>query len=288
MARDRRDGPAGPGTSWDAVRRQLADRPRSSLGASELELLAVAAYLTGADDLSSEAWEEAHRLHLDAGREADAARCSFWLAFGFMMRGMMAQAGAWLDRTSAVIGAGLRCSARGFVLIPALVGALESGDPASARELARRALEIAAECDDPDLAAFARLGEGQALVALGDAAAGTRRFDEVMLMVSSGEIGPVTSGIVYCAVVLECFQLFDLRRAAEWTQALHAWCEQRPELVPYRGQCLVHRAQLFQAAGDWPDALASIESACDRLSDPPHLLCRVASFSILDAAAPVL
>jgi DNA-binding CsgD family transcriptional regulator/tetratricopeptide (TPR) repeat protein len=151
-----------------------------------------------------------------------------------------------------------------------MVGALEAGDPSSARDLAARATAIAEEFDDPDLAAFACLGEGQALVAAGDTAAGKARFDEAMLMVSTGEVGPITSGIVYCAVVLECVQIFDVRRAAEWTQALHAWCEAQPEMVPYRGQCLVHRSQLLQAAGDWPNALESSKAACRRLSDPPH------------------
>ena len=45
---------------------------------------------------------------------------------------------------------------------------------------------------------------------MGDEAAGLARLDEVMLAVSSGEVGPIVSGIVYCAVILECMQLFDL------------------------------------------------------------------------------
>jgi DNA-binding NarL/FixJ family response regulator len=65
-------------------------------------------------------------------------------------------------------------------------------------------------------------------------------------------------------------QLFDLQRATEWTDALTAWCDDQPDLVPYRGQCLVHRSQLQQAAGRWPDAITSAVGACRRLTDPPH------------------
>ncbi len=100
--------------------------------------------------------------------------------------------------------------------------------------------------------------------------AGTARFDEVMLAVSRGEVGPIASGVVYCAVIFECMQIFDLRRAAEWTAALYAWCEDQPELVPYRGQCLVHRSQLLQAEGDWNQAVTTVAAACRRLADPPH------------------
>ena len=134
----------------------------------------------------------------------------------------------------------------------------------------RTRAEIGDRFGDADLRAFATLGHGQALIAMGETVAGTARLDDVMVSVTSGEVGPITSGIVYCAVLLECMRVFDLSRASEWTNALSAWCDEQPDLVPYRGQCLVHRAQLEQAAGKWRDAIVTIESACRRLTDPPH------------------
>lgn len=238
--------------------------------ASALEDRAVQSYLAGDDEGCAEAWEAAHRLHVEAGRWAEAAQCSFWLAFSLMMRGQMAQAGAWLARTEATIRDGQTCSASGYVLIPALLSALHDDDHATARDLASRAAAMADEFADPDLAAFACLGDGQALLARGDVRSGTARLDQAMLAVSTGEVGPVTAGVVYCAVILECMQIFDLARATEWTNALSAWCDDQPGLVPYRGQCLVHRSQLQQLAGDWSAAIATVISACGRLADPPH------------------
>jgi DNA-binding CsgD family transcriptional regulator len=156
------------------------------------------------------------------------------------------------------------------MLVPALLRALHADDAPRARDLAVEAGRIAARFADRDLAAFSTLGHGQALVAMGDERGGVARFDEVMLSVTSDEVGPIASGIVYCVVILECMQLYDLARAAEWTAALDAWCASQPGLVPYRGQCLVHKSQLQQAAGDWSLAAATVESARARLTDPPH------------------
>ncbi len=267
---------------WASMYRELVDRPKEALGPRELEQLAVSSYLIGDDDGCAAAWEAAHLRHVDTGNRSDAARCSFWLAFCLMMRGQMGQAGGWLGRTEAIIGDDLDCSARGYVLIPALLGALESGDATAARKFAMTAAQIANEFGDADLGAFAGLGEGQALIALGEPMAGTARFDDVMLAVSRGEVGPIASGVVYCAVILECMQIFDLRRAAEWTDVLYAWCEGQPELVPYRGQCLVHRSQLLQAEGDWHQAVTAVDAACRRLTDPPHPALGLAHYQVAE------
>lgn len=256
--------------AWAVAYRLLSQLPRGDLTHADLDRLAVAAYLIGEDDEAVAAWEEAYRRHAAAAERAEAARCAFWAAFCLMMRGQTAHASGWLSRGESVLGQDLDCPACGYLLIPALLGALDSDDAAGARQLAVQAGEIAARFGDADLAAFSMLGHGQALLAMGNDVAGLARLDEVMLAVRSGEVGPIVSGIVYCAVILECMQLFDLARAAEWTAALDEWSRDQPDLVPYRGQCLVHQSQLRQAAGDWAGAVETVTEARDRLSDPPH------------------
>ena len=241
------------------------------LAADDHQRFAVAAFLIGADEPCEHEWEAAHRAAVDAGDAGGAARCAVLLALCLVLRGQMARAGGWAARAESILEeSGIVCAASGYVLIPKVLGALHEGDAAAARDLSVRATDLGRSFDEPDLRALGVLGHGQALIAMGDADAGVARFDDVMVAVTAGEVGPVVSGIVYCTVIIECLRLFDLARAVEWTGALGAWCDAQPDLVPYRGQCLVHQSQLQQVAGSWSDAIATAEAACHRLTDPPH------------------
>jgi DNA-binding NarL/FixJ family response regulator len=240
------------------------------LPAEDFERLAVAAYLVGEDDVCTHAWECAHRTALEASDGATAARCAVLLSLCLFLKGQMATAGGWLARAERVLAdVGLDCAASGYVLILRLLGALGT-EPSLAADLAVRAAEAGMRSGDTDLRALGILGHGQALIAMGEVAEGVGRLDEVMVSVASGEVGPVATGIVYCAVISECLRLHDIGRASEWTAALGDWCDAQPDLVPYRGQCLVHRSQLQQVVGRWSEAIATARAACRYLADPPH------------------
>jgi DNA-binding NarL/FixJ family response regulator len=251
------------------------------LGPDDLELLATAAYLTGHDGESTDAWARAHQARVDRGEQDQAVRCAFWLGFGLVQRGEMAQGGGWLARAQHLLEQHrLDCVERGYLLASEALVAMAGGDHEGARHRFEEAGALARRFGDADLAALSAVGQGQGLLAAGRGPDGMRLLDEAMVSVTARETSPVVSGIVYCAVIDACHRAFDLRRAGEWTAALDRWCERQPGLVPYRGQCLVHRAQILQVRGEWAEATAAAEQACAVLADPPRPAAGMAHYEL--------
>lgn len=257
--------------AWgEAYRRLSAADEQGALHPDDLDRLATAAYLTGRGEAAGKAWERAYHACAESGAVASAVRCAFWLVLTLLQHGEHARAGGWLARAQeALARTGLDCAEQGYLRIPAALQALDAGNVTAACTEFEDIAAIADRFGDPDLRALGRLGSGQALIAGGEAARGAGMLDEAMLAVTSGEVSAITSGIVYCAVILSCQRMFDLRRAQEWTAALSRWCATHHDLRPYRGQCLVHRSEIMQLRGEWDEAMAEVRHACEHLADPP-------------------
>jgi serine/threonine protein kinase len=245
-----------------------ADR-ENALEPEDLERLATSAYLIGKDTESTDFWARAHQEFLNRGNAQRAARSALWLAFGMFARGEMAPAGGWLARAGRVLDNGGDCAEQGFLLALSAIPTMFGGDPGAAYAMFHKAAEIGDRFRDANVATLARMGEGDCRIRLGEPAQGMKLLDEVMVAVTAGEVSPLLTGLVYCAVISACHGTFDLRRAQEWTAALTRWCDSQAGLVAYRGVCLVHRAEILQLRGAWPNAVDEAREACERLSAPP-------------------
>lgn len=238
---------------------------RGGLPAPDLDRLAIAEILLGNTTAGLDTLTRAHEEYLVVGDVAGAAQCAGWMGMQLMNMGEAARAGGWFARGQRLVDELAEPSAvQGLLLLPMGLGKLYGGDPAGALQVFSQVADFGQKFQDKDLSALALLGTGQATLMLGHPDEGLRMFDEVMVAVTAGELSPIPSGIIYCAVIGNCHLAFDLERALQWTAALDRWCHARPDMIAFSGQCQSHRAELFRLHGAWTEALEAAAAAQGR------------------------
>ena len=254
--------------AWTDAHGSLARADRgAALAAEDLELLATAAYMVGCDEEQQSALERAHRAYLDRGEPLAAVRSAFWLGVHLLLHRDTARATGWFARAQRVLEhEEADCVEQGYMLVAADLQETVSGDSAAAYAAAAAAAEVAERFGDSDLLALALMDQGRHLVRLGRVREGLERLDEAMVEATSGELSPIVTGLVYCSVIDGCQEVYELRRANEWTTALSEWCDRQPGLVPFTGTCLMHRAELMQLRGEWSVALEEARLARERFA----------------------
>jgi len=257
--------------AWQATYQQLsAQDKRSPLEPERLLELATSAYLIGREGEGLAALMRAHQGFVHAGDLGRAGGIAARIASILLNTGDTAQSAGWMARAARLLDeSGDPGVERGYLLLPGARQSILSGHVADAESQFAEAADIGARFGDADLVNLARQGQGRSLIERGEIERGVSLLDEVMVAVTAGEVSPIIAGIIYCSVLSACADLFDIGRAREWTDALTRWCESQPDMVQYRGECLVHRAEVASLQGVWPEALNEALLACERLSQPP-------------------
>ena len=248
------------GDAYDALLRADEIAP---LPAGDLDCLATAAFLTGRNRDHQQLLERLYRVHVESGERARAARCAFWLAVSFLLQGERGQSNAWTARGQRLVDEP-DCVERGYLAVVVAEQQLSDGRLGEAHATSGEAFAVGASFRDADLMAAARHTQGRALIQQGRIAAGLTCLDETMLAVVGGELGPLLTGRMYCSVIDVCRQVYALGRAREWTSAFSRVCEAQPDLAAFTGICLVHRAEIMQLQGEWPEALEELRRACEQ------------------------
>jgi DNA-binding CsgD family transcriptional regulator len=159
------------------------------------------------------------------------------------------------------------CVESGYLLVPAVLANMSAGgDLEAALHDAAAIAEIGEQFGDVDLVSFAMHAQGRVSIKQGGVTHGIALLDEAMVAVVAGDLAsPLFTGLIYCQAIDACEEVFDARRAQEWTDALGRWCDAESQMVTFTGICLVHRAGVLQLHGAWPAAIEEARRACDRL-----------------------
>ena len=157
----------------------------------------------------------------------------------------------WLGRAQRLVAAEGECAERGYLLLSGFFQREAAGDLQPRPRSPGRRSRIGERFGDRDLFALAVHSQGHMLVRGGQVREGLALLDEAMVAVTAEELSPIVTGIVYCGVILACQEVYEVRRAREWTRALADWWALQPEMVAFTGRCLVHRAEILQLDGSW-------------------------------------
>ena len=263
-AYDRRD--------WLAAYGGLTHAGTDELNAEDFGRLATAAYLVGRRNDCVQALQRAYQMHVDTGAVLAAVRIAAWLAMMLLTHGETAVGSGWVGRAQRLLAdVDGDVAERGYVLIDVMYQRLFADDFAGALEAAAGVAEYGRRFGDPDLLAMGLCAQGRIVLYSGRVPDGLALMDEAMVGVAAGEVSTIIAGDVYCTMIEGCQEIADFDRAARWTSALTAWCEQQPGLVSFTGQCAVHRGQIMRMRGAFDEALTEFDLAVRRYRDADAL-----------------
>jgi hypothetical protein len=163
---------------------------------------------------------------------------------------------------------GVDCAEWGLVLFTEALQQFFADEKDAALQTLAEVQAIGQRFADETVLASAQYLRGRVLIRLGNSRVGLAALDEVMVAATNGELHLLTLGHTYCGLLEACWEVLDVRSAGEWTGALTRWCDGEPDLVPYRGPCLVHRVELMRMRGDWNRAMDEARRACEWMSRP--------------------
>ncbi|HEY1295965.1 MAG TPA: LuxR C-terminal-related transcriptional regulator [Chloroflexota bacterium] len=255
--------------AWRDARSGFAVVSHDAMTLDDIERHAIAAHLVGYEPESRELLGRGHREALARDDVTRAVRFAFWLGHSMIFTGELAQASGWWSRARTLLAQrGVDCAEWGLVLFTEALQQFFAGDADAALRTLTEAETIGQRFADTTVLASAQYLRGRALIRQGNCREGMAALDEVMVAATNGELHLLNLGHAYCGLLQACWEVLDLRRAREWTGALTRWCDGQPDLVPYRGPCLVHRVELMCMHGDWTQAMEEARRACDWLSQP--------------------
>jgi DNA-binding CsgD family transcriptional regulator len=248
---------------WEEARAAFAAALAGEETPEALDGMGTALWWLGETRASVAHTERAYAGFREAGDAVAAAvaamsLCVTWIA-NFSNH---AAAGGWLARAERLVADADPNPLQGWLWL--LRGYLDP-DPARARELQQRVLELARVTGDPDLELCALGDLGLTLVTQGRADEGLALIDEAMAGTLGGERRRLDTVVTACCdMLVACDLVGDLRRATQWCQVADRFIDRYGCPFLY-ARCRTLYGGVLVAKGRWDEAerelLAAIRMA---------------------------
>jgi DNA-binding winged helix-turn-helix (wHTH) protein/ATP/maltotriose-dependent transcriptional regulator MalT len=254
------------GSEWDAAIEAYGRADSAeALGAADLEQLADACQCAGRVAEAESALARAIAACSANDDCRGVARAAFRLAEIAFEGGRLPVAQGWFTRGQRALEDFDEGWEHGFAAYVSARIATVRADPETARDHARRGLEIGRRLGSDDIEAMNLVYLGFAELTLGNIGKGAACIDEAAAMVLAGNVDLRAGGIVYCGVIWVCCNRGDWQRAAHWSDSFTQWCE-RSGMTRFSGVCQLHRAEVLSISGGAAEAEAEIEKAREQVA----------------------
>jgi DNA-binding CsgD family transcriptional regulator len=227
----------------------------------ELAALGEAALWAGMPAISQGARQRAYQMCVAAGDEARAGVLALGLVVNFAVRLKLSASGGWMAKAQRHLD--VVPEGREHALLAATKGLMQvlGGDLEGGHASTLLAMDLGRAHGDRDALALGQAFHATVLVRRRSFGEANALFDEAMASASSGELGPLATGLVFCRTICACLDVFDVTRALEWTEIVE---ESRVRFGEggFPGDCRAHRASIFALRGEWSRARAEAQTAC--------------------------
>jgi tetratricopeptide (TPR) repeat protein len=248
---------------WEDAYAQLADADTHGelVDPGDLAALGEAALWTARHSESISARQRAYAAWLDANDPDASARVAADLFINFIVRGKFACGAGWLAKGARLIEDRPDSPALGTIAAMQALLLLATGKLDEAAARAKISMEVGTKHRDQDAFTLGQTFMACVLARRGEEDRAMPLFDEAMATATSGQLGTLATGVVYCRTLCTCLDQMDYGRAAEWTETIEQASGRAGSGLP--GDCRAHLAAALAAAGEWKRAEEEARSACE-------------------------
>jgi tetratricopeptide (TPR) repeat protein len=231
---------------------------------TDLPVLGEVAYAAGRLDVAIESWERAHAAAMRAGNGVAAAAAAVRVAMHLLFdTALMAPVRGWLARADQLLDGRTGTPAHAWSGVVHAYERMLTGDLAGALPWARQAIVVGSTCD-AGACALGRVAHARLLILGGDAQEGLAQLDQAGVATVSGDLDPLTTGVVYCELVCALQGLAQYDVAEQWTEVMERWCATNA-IGSLHGRCRLHRAEILRLRGSCGEAEVQALKACEEL-----------------------